>query len=85
MSGHVIRPPAFARTAARATTGTTPRAAVSGIVRLWFGLVARMSRAVEERRLLATLDDRMLADIGVSRAEANREANRAPWDLTDPR
>lgn len=83
MSGHVIPHPALSRAvgarpgivrpvgpgAARATFGT------------WFAALARMTRAVEERRLLATLDDRMLADIGVSRSEAAREANRASWDL----
>lgn len=31
------------------------------------------------RRNLRVLDDRMLADIGVSRAQAQFEANRAPW------
>jgi uncharacterized protein YjiS (DUF1127 family) len=40
-----------------------------------------MLRAIEERRILATLDDRMLSDIGVNRLEADREAGRAPWDI----
>lgn len=37
--------------------------------------------AVETRRDLAEMDDRMLRDIGISRAEALHEADRAPWDL----
>lgn len=32
-----------------------------------------------QRRALLTLDDRMLKDIGVSRAEAEREANKPFW------
>ncbi|WP_426956724.1 DUF1127 domain-containing protein [Muricoccus radiodurans] len=74
MSGHVIHHPAFDRAAVRSTQGG-----------LWMKTFARMVRAIEERRLLATLDDRMLADIGVSRSEAAREANRAPWDITTRR
>lgn len=32
-----------------------------------------------QRREIARLDDRMLADIGLSRIEATREANKAFW------
>ena len=39
-------------------------------------------RAVRTRRELAAMDDRMLRDIGISRVDALREADRAPWDLT---
>ena len=34
-----------------------------------------------ERRMLQNLDDHMLRDIGVSRADAVREGERAFWDL----
>ena len=34
-----------------------------------------------QRRTLATLDDRMLKDIGISRASANFEASRPFWDI----
>jgi uncharacterized protein YjiS (DUF1127 family) len=47
----------------------------------WLGFLARMVEAVETRRMLAGLDDRMLADIGLSRADALREAERRPWDV----
>lgn len=42
-------------------------------------------QAATTRHLLAEMDDRMLADIGVSRAEAQLEANRAPWDIAERR
>ena len=38
-----------------------------------------------ERQMLATLDDRMLKDIGLTRAEANFEAGRSSWDVPDCR
>lgn len=38
-------------------------------------------RTVLTRRELDELDDRVLADIGLSRGEAEKEARRAPWDL----
>lgn len=34
-----------------------------------------------QRRQLASLDDALLRDIGLTRAEARREAARAPWDV----
>jgi uncharacterized protein YjiS (DUF1127 family) len=40
-----------------------------------------MLRATLTRRQLAEMDDRMLRDIGISRADALHEAERAPWDL----
>ncbi|WP_043364456.1 DUF1127 domain-containing protein [Belnapia sp. F-4-1] len=40
-----------------------------------------MMRAVITRRYLAEMDDRMLKDIGISRGDALREAERLPWDL----
>ncbi|WP_439579758.1 DUF1127 domain-containing protein [Elioraea sp.] len=42
--------------------------------------LGRMLRAMRTRRQLAGLDDRMLADLAISRADAMREARRAPWD-----
>ena len=43
--------------------------------------VSRMAEAIETRQQLAQLDDRMLADIGISRADAEAEYERAPWDM----
>jgi uncharacterized protein YjiS (DUF1127 family) len=76
MSGHVIHNVTLARGAA--ANRRAPRTQ-------WLAVFARMIRAIEERRLLATLDDRMLADVGLNRVDATREAARAPWDLTPPR
>jgi uncharacterized protein YjiS (DUF1127 family) len=39
--------------------------------------------AVTTRNQLAELDDRMLHDLGLSRADVVREVSRAPWD-TEP-
>ena len=45
----------------------------------WARLVQAV-RAHHTRRLLAEMDDRMLADIGVNRAQAQTEASRPAWD-----
>jgi len=37
------------------------------------------SERAQGRRRLAALDDRMLADIGISRADAEREASKPFW------
>ncbi|WP_163847247.1 DUF1127 domain-containing protein [Pseudooceanicola aestuarii] len=47
------------------------------------GLVGRvfsMLSLYRERQSLARLDDKMLADIGVTREQALREAGRPLWD-----
>jgi len=43
--------------------------------------VREVRRAWQGRRALATMDARMLADIGFSRADAETEINRKPWDI----
>ena len=43
----------------------------------WFGLVLRTAQT---RRLLAEMDGRMLADIGVTHSDAQTEAARPAWD-----
>lgn len=45
-----------------------------------FSLTDLLSLA-RQRKALAQLNDAMLADIGVTRAEAQTEANRASWDV----
>ncbi|MDE1907043.1 MAG: DUF1127 domain-containing protein [Rhodospirillales bacterium] len=42
--------------------------------------LAEMRRAIKGRRAIAQMDARMLADIGMSRAEAQEEVQRKPWD-----
>ena len=46
-----------------------------------FARLQAIRRAVQERRALAQMDSRMLADIGLSRAQAEAEINRKPWDI----
>jgi uncharacterized protein YjiS (DUF1127 family) len=72
MSDHALHPGSLVQ-------GAGPVAGVPAAG--WLSMVARMLRAIEERRILATLDDRMLADVGLNRLEAEREIARAPWDL----
>jgi uncharacterized protein YjiS (DUF1127 family) len=38
-------------------------------------------QAVRSRRELASMDDRLRADIGISRGEALMESRRSAWDL----
>ncbi len=45
---------------------------------LWYAMLVWQRRA-NHRRLLAAMDDRQLADIGVSRSDANREAAKPFW------
>lgn len=49
------------------------------------GLLAWLTQMIETRRtrhMLAEMDDRMLADIGLDRAQARIEADRPAWDIT---
>lgn len=48
------------------------------------GVLRRVFAALSlhrQRRRLAQLDDHLLRDIGLTRAEAEAEAARAPWDV----
>jgi uncharacterized protein YjiS (DUF1127 family) len=54
-------------------------------VRGFAEFLSRMAQAIETRRQLAEMDQRMLSDIGISRADALAEYERAPWDLGPPR
>ncbi|MXP64601.1 DUF1127 domain-containing protein [Roseomonas sp. M0104] len=46
----------------------------------WTAVLHHALRVLETRRELASLDERLLRDIGMTRAEAALEARRAPWD-----
>ena len=74
MSGHSISHLGFAATGAK-------RAALR---QLWTRLAAMM-HARRTRNVLGEMDDRMLADIGIGRGDAQFEASRPMWDLTPPR
>jgi len=59
---------------------------LSGIVELTSRILLKVETWLEisrQRRTLATLDDRLLKDIGISRASANAEANRPFWDVPE--
>lgn len=45
------------------------------------GTIRAMMAARATRRLLAEMDQHMLADIGIGRGDAITEASRAMWDL----
>lgn len=59
-----------------------PRLRHLSLAAIFAGLITRrgLRRA---RRRLAELDDHLLRDIGVSRAEALTEADRKGWDAPD--
>ena len=46
-----------------------------------FAALRKMLRVSNQRAALASLDDRMLKDIGVSYKEARDESRRAVWDI----
>lgn len=47
--------------------------------------VGHMFSVAMSRRYLVEMDDHMLHDLGISRAQANFEAARAPWHTTPTR
>ena len=50
------------------------------VSRMWRGVGHALS-VWASRRDLERLDDRMLQDLGISRAQAAFEASRTPWQL----
>jgi len=71
MSAHFLgHPPTLA----------TPRLR-AGLLRGFAQTLRRVWVAIETRRDLSEMDARTLQDIGLSRADAMQEVNRAPWDL----
>ncbi|MBV8401656.1 MAG: DUF1127 domain-containing protein [Acetobacteraceae bacterium] len=53
----------------------------AGHLRALLRFLVQMARTIEERGLLAEMDDRTLKDIGISRLDALAEIRRAPWDF----
>ena len=70
-STHAIDRPLCARADASATLRGAIRGAVSTL-RIWH-------QRARTRRQLLTLEDQLLADIGVSRADAVHEASKPFW------
>ncbi len=74
--------------AARSTlteVGYTPQAGGNTLMRQAWTALAEMARTRQTRRVLAEMDDRMLADIGIGRGDALMEASRVPWDVSSRR
>jgi uncharacterized protein YjiS (DUF1127 family) len=55
-----------------------PRLAGLGVIAAWAWRCAERAR---QRRALARLDDRLLRDVGLSRADMRSETTRAFWRL----
>ena len=61
--------------------GETMGPALSTRLASLLGWLKRALIVARQRRQLAELDDLQLADIGITRKDAEREANRAFWDF----
>lgn len=81
MAAHDTFHPLLTGRPASRTPGHTA-AAIGQAAAAWLGALRAALRVASTRRALAEMDDRMLADIGLTRAEALREAGRRPWDLS---
>jgi uncharacterized protein YjiS (DUF1127 family) len=57
--------------------------AVAALVRAGTARVAAWLRHRRERRLLAGLDDHLLRDLGLTRADVAREYDRPFWEAVD--
>lgn len=57
------------------------RVAITTLPRLPRLPLRQMLEVARQRRELASLDDALLADLGLSRYDAQREAARPFWDL----
>lgn len=57
--------------------GSLPPSDLAGAIARW----QQVYRRLRTRRALLRLNDAQLADIGLTRAEANREAQRPFWTL----
>lgn len=59
--------------------------ALPRLIEIRFGRIApqlrRMASLRRQRHALSNLDDTLLEDIGVSRRDAETEANRPVWDV----
>lgn len=53
---------------------------LAGAVRRLLAKLMEIYRTIEGRRAIAQMDARMLSDIGLSKADAEEEVRRKPWD-----
>lgn len=78
MSSHSVR------LAHLGSQGPQVKGGSGALVRAWAAVSGTIGAALlarRTRRLLATMDDRSLADIGVGRGDAMFEASRSMWDI----
>ncbi len=68
----------------RASFALPQRAAFGGLHSLWAMVRTRLAK-VSSRRRLRSADPRLLADLGISPAQADFIAGRAPWKSDLPR
>ncbi len=71
MSAH-LGPASPCPVALRTARGTRPVG--------WMATLRQMLRMIETRQHLAELDERLLRDIGMTKAEATHESRRPAWD-----
>lgn len=71
----------FATASGTPLSSPVPVAARGPLAARAVALLVRAISVTRQRRRLATLDGAALADIGLSRTEALREAHRPFWDL----
>jgi uncharacterized protein YjiS (DUF1127 family) len=62
------------------TTTLTALRALAGAPVQYLDLVLRRWHLTQSRKALRKLDDHLLRDIGLTRAEAEAEASRPVWD-----
>lgn len=66
--------------AGRALAGVVPRlSSPAGVLRTVWRTLLRWQRRHDERLRLAAMDDRLLSDVGISRAQAAAEAEKPFW------
>lgn len=63
----------------RPVAGSGVRFSVARLVTRWLGELGQWAQRQRERAALAALDERMLKDIGVSRADVWQEINKPFW------
>ncbi len=61
--------------------GGSARHAGAAVASRAFEMARAIHRAAVSRHQLREMDDRMLQDLGISRAQAQFEASRLPWHL----